>query len=396
MRKRRSQAETLLIQGTGRSPRVLYVLSVVLVAGITWSHLTPVDVFVRAPGVVRPAGDVIRITTETAGEIVVIHTHEGAIVEPGEVLVRLDTRDQLMRRRTLTHQIGVLEAQLGDIRRKLETLDWIQSAEEERLDAEARSTLQSLYNQDTEFRAGIDAARTRLTQARDDHDTTRSLFEAGLASRVAWTSSRTELRIAESDYTQVASRRPDWSALELLERTRAVTASRFAADREDLSAATYPIEIELAELRLQLDFAEEEELRHTIRSPARGQLALFESIHPGEHLTAGSTIGTLEPLPARRIVEAVLANVNAGDVRPSQSVRLLLGDTQIIDGTVRSISPDVRRGDSNAASYRVVIVPDDGDLRLGLGLEVRFITGTETVLTLLTGRITESFRQLGG
>lgn len=396
MPERRSTAETLLINGTGGVPRALYLLGALLVAATTWSHLTPVDVFVRAPGVVRPEGDVIRITTETGGQVELVQTSEGAVVEPGDVLIHLGTTDQLMKRRTLTHQIDVLGAQLNDIHRKLETLDRIRSAEEERLDAEARAEHQSLTLQDGEYLTGIDEARVRLAQAVDDHNTARVLFEEGLASRVAWTTSRADLRLAEIDYTRMTMGRPDWGSLELLEKTRAVTASRFAADEEDLTAAAYPIEVELAELRLQLDYVLEEERRHTIRSPARGRLALLETIHPGEHLAAGTIVGTLEPLGKQRVVEAMLANINAGDVHPSQPVKLLLGDRSIVDGKVRSISPDVRLGEPNAGSYRVLITPDREDLRLGLALEVRFITGTETVLSLLTGRITESFRQLGG
>ena len=64
--------------------------------------------------------------------------------------------------------------------------------------------------------------------------------------------------------------------------------------------------------------------------------------------------------------------------------------------TVQSISPDVRGGNSAPLTYRVVIVPANSNLRLGLGVEVHFVTRTETVLSLLTGRITDSFRQLGG
>jgi hypothetical protein len=66
-----------------------------------------------------------------------------------------------------------------------------------------------------------------------------------------------------------------------------------------------------------------------------------------------------------------------------------------MSGTVRSVSPDAALTEAARGSFRVIIAPEDPDLRLGLAMEVRLLTRTDSLLGLLAGRIRESFRAVG-
>jgi adhesin transport system membrane fusion protein len=346
--------------------------------------------------VVRPEGDVIRIAAETGGRVEVVHVGEGDIVQPGDTLVHLNDAEQQIRRQALTQQIAIREAQLRHFRHRLEALRRIHVADQLRLNAEIDATRDALEREQASLRARLEASVVTRAQAQHDHETTTALFDEGLVSREVWERSLTELRLSELDHERTATESPDWRAIALLERTREVGATQFDADREDLEAAIYPIDVELSRLRLELDHADREQTRLTIRSPARGQITLVESLHPGEYLAAGALIGTLEPTPATRIVEAILANRDSLDVHPGQTVKLLIDPSNIMDGTVESVSPDIHRSDALGGTYRVIIRPAHAEMRLGLAMEVRFLTRAETVLSLLVNRITRAFGQLGG
>ena len=376
-------------------PAALYLLALLVVAAAVWSHLTPVDVFVKAPGVVRPDGDVVRISPERSGRIQAVVAGEGDEVRTGDVLIQLDGADHRVRRETLEGQIALRVSQLEQIRLKLEAARRLHSAELSRLETEIRSQRRALERSQAEFLARLERSEILLDQARKEHATTRALFEEGLVSADTWSGSETGLRLSELEYAGIRAGEPDPSSLDLLETARQVATAKFAADRQDLEAALYPIHYELAELRLELSHTIQEQEKTTIRSPTRGRVTLFEHIHPGEYLAAGTVVGTLEPAPNARVVEAVVANRNAEDVRPRQQVRLLMDDSRVLGGQVRSVSPDVRLSEPAAGSYRVIIVPESGDLRLGLAMEVRFVTRTETVLGMLVGRIRRSVRGMG-
>ena len=55
-----------------RSALALYILAAALIAGGAWSWLTRIDIAIPARGVVRPAGDTVRVMAEAGGAIGVV------------------------------------------------------------------------------------------------------------------------------------------------------------------------------------------------------------------------------------------------------------------------------------------------------------------------------------
>jgi multidrug resistance efflux pump len=264
-----------------------------------------------------------------------------------------------------------------------------------RLDAEIRSETAALERRRKDHESRMLASGILLERARYDHETTQTLFEEGLASFEAASRSRAEFRLAELEYDRVGLERPDGSEIEILETSRNATAARFTSELEEIRTALYPPEIALSELRLERARSLREQVLNEIRSPARGRLTLFERIHAGEYVGPGEVVGTLEPAGRARVVEAIVANQDVESVRPGQPVRLLLDDSRVMSGTVRSVSPDAALTEAARGSFRVIIAPEDPDLRLGLAMEVRLLTRTDSLLGLLAGRIRESFRAVG-
>jgi hypothetical protein len=105
-------------------------------------------------------------------------------------------------------------------------------------------------------------------------------------------------------------------------------------------------------------------------------------------------IAALVPELAVPVVEAQVLNRDAADIRAGQAARLVVDPSTVFDATVVSISPDARFNESQTGTYRVLVRPD-GNLRLGLAMEVRFLTRRESVLSLLLIRIKRAFDHAG-
>jgi len=390
------QSDVILARRTLKAPSALYVLGFLIAMACLWAHLTSIDLFVRTQGIVRPEGDVIRISSEVGGRIRAVYRQEGETVDTGTPLVQLDPGERKVRRRNLQNQIVIRERQLASFERQLAALVAVHESEQDRIDTEVRSSQETLEQQEAQFGLRLRASAIRLGRTRTAHEAATILVDEGLVSEESWSTSLSELRLAELEYQQLTSDRPSASSVELLMKARDVETQKFQADRERLLAAVLPVHLELSVLRMQFDEVVTEEANTLIRSPSPGLLTLFENIHPGELLPQGSVIGMLEPSETPRVVEAVLANGIAARVEPGQKVRLIFNELQTIDGVVRSISPDVLRSESGAGAYRVIIDPGEQGLGLGLAMEVRFVTETETFLGLLVHRIKRSFGKIGG
>src|SRR5712691_1745940 len=98
----------------------LYALTALVFAAAAWAYFTPIDISVRAPGIVRPQGDPIRIVCEVGGRIRDVHVREGSEVLQGDPLIQLDPRDLILRQRSLETRIHFTELRIHDLQRQVD------------------------------------------------------------------------------------------------------------------------------------------------------------------------------------------------------------------------------------------------------------------------------------
>ncbi len=380
----------------GRTPSLLgatvYVLAALFWVALMWSYFTRVEVVVRAPGVVRPEGEVVRITTEADGTIAAVYVQEGDMVGTGDILVRMDDGATHAGRQTLLEQIDLLESQLEGIAQTGRDATSIFQLEERKLEIEIRTAEEDLERRWASHEALLQSSELELERARNRHLRTEKLLKEGLVSVQSHDEIETALLIAQSVRFETESRAPTDTPFMSLIQARDLNQAQFEARRRELEATATPIYGRLAELRLGLQQASRTANRLTIRTPAKGKLTSLSTLHPGEHLRSGTLIATLAPTPIYLIVEAWLPNRDAPLVHRGQRVRLVTEDSETFDGYVLSISPDARLTDSGTGAYRVLITPDTNrKLHLGLALETRFVTREERVLSLLFRKIRKNF-----
>ena len=229
----------------GRTPSLLgatvYVLAALFWVALMWSYFTRIEVVVHAPGVVRPEGEVLRITTEASGTIAAVYVQEGDLVQTGDILLRLGEGETGVGRQTLIEQIDLLESQLGAIAQSLRDTTSMFDLEERKLQGEIRAAEEDFERRWVSHEALLQSSELELQRARTRHRRNEELLKEGLASNQSHDELETALLLAETVRFQTASRTPADTSFMSLIQSRDLDQARFEARKRELEATTTPI-----------------------------------------------------------------------------------------------------------------------------------------------------------
>ncbi|HXV23423.1 MAG TPA: HlyD family type I secretion periplasmic adaptor subunit [Alphaproteobacteria bacterium] len=396
-------------------------LSALVMAAILWSAVAEVDQVVAANGAVRPAGKVKLVNHPQGGRISAVLVAEGEHVRSGQPLVEIDP-----------------ETLQSEVEKRLS--DWqALAAASARLEGEAAGVVPS-------FPAVLAAARPDLLFAQT------SLHEARTTAFAAERRSLEEIvRQREQEIQSAGSRASQAVAsLEILKKQEAAVAKladkgyfpqlrylslqREVTESEGLVAAARQdraiAEASLAEARSRLEALERErrakilaelaqvsadrdraaeslaqaeaELRNrTVRAPAEGIVQDLAVAAPGQAVRANEEILKIVPATGGLLIEALVANVDIGQIRIGQKARVkLLAYDHIrygtLDGSVERISADAVPDERGRLFYKLEIrierdylgaVPEELPLAPGMAAEIDLKIGERSILSYLTDRV---------
>jgi len=336
-----------------------------------WAHQATVDVAFPARGVVRPEGEVIRVTSEVSGRVVRVHYAEGAFVNRGDTLVELDSRTLRLKRRMIGSQVHAIETRLTQLQDNLaesskldmkhSELEGIQEAANLRLLEIGAETAQSRFDQ-------INRLFSEGLVSRQSHEDARANLDRAVSERAKWSSTALDLRKAQSE-------------LRLREREVEVGSVR----------------AELAGLYEQLQQCDLDIARLSILSPNDGRIGSSVPLHPGEVLSQGVVIATIIAQGNPLVIESWIPTAERHSTFPGQLVRVrpevLSSQNDVtFDAVVDSISPDARVTDAMAV-YRVILAPTPfaPALEVGASFQVQFIHRQDRLLWLLFHRVRQAF-----
>src|SRR6267142_1133766 len=184
--------KTAFVQSRPSGVTALYALAALVLAAAAWAYFTPIDISVQARGIVRPEGDPIRIVAEAGGRIRDIYVHEAAEVHQGDPLIQLDTRELLLRERSLRNRIHFTELRLDDLKRQV---DDTAAIDEQSISIDAFDRDAAQRN----VRAALESARLRFAR-------TDLLLREGLIARQLYDEARLALTQAEADESRLAAK----------------------------------------------------------------------------------------------------------------------------------------------------------------------------------------------
>ncbi len=346
--------------------KTLYALAALVILVAVWAYLTPIDISVRARGIVRPEGDPIRIVSEAGGRILKVHVTEGSAVRAGDTLVQLDTREAALQIRSLESRIHFTELRLAELDAQLSDAESLE---------EQSAALDDFDRQNT---AALESTRLRFARA-------DLLLHQGLISRQAHDESRAALAQTEAEADR-------------LSRSSDLKRAEGAARLRDLDTQSTPLRAELSLVYHQLEQARLVLDRLTITSPATGRVTSLAPLHNGEFLPTSAFVAAVAAAARPVVIESFLPTADRAHVSAGQSVRLQSDafppdQYNAIDGAVLAISPDARFNEGLTGSYRVLIAPapDSPSLHLGMTFQVHFITRQERLLSLLFQKVAANF-----
>ena len=171
---------------------------------------------VRAPGIVRPDGEVVRITSDVAGLVEVVHVQEGESVHTGDVLIQLDYSDIRLERDTVQQQIALLQEQIENVVRRIQDASSIHVLEVTKLEAEIVAARQDLLLERNQYRAQLESSVLRLEQAREEYATHQRLAEEGLIARRTLERVETELGLAQAQHREIETPTPECGIIEFI------------------------------------------------------------------------------------------------------------------------------------------------------------------------------------
>jgi multidrug resistance efflux pump len=288
-------------------------------AALGWLAFVPFEQTIHARGDVRVAGNAVTMHAQQEGRVLAVEAKEGAFVEKGSVLFRLDTAPSRM-------ELARLSTEMERVR---ETIGLLASQRER-----ARS------------RGAVEIGRLERDVARH-----RALNEAGILPEEMVQNLESE-RKARSE-----SSRQEQLALEAQEVAARQALAKLESEHAQTSRA-------LGE--------------QTIRAEESGIVSRLHVPAPGQFITRGTVLAEVTPKGRAMEFEGVVAPQDIGRVRPGLAARVELDayprrQFGAIDGKVAFVAPD--RGE-NGYRIRVAVTPPSREIQLRPGL-----TGTVAVIS---------------
>jgi HlyD family type I secretion membrane fusion protein len=404
--------------------RLVGIICGLIVLIVLWAMVTRVDIVVRAPGAITPAGDVIAIQHAEGGTVAEILVSDGEAVSAGQALLRLaptatlSERNRLLARRatlllTIERERAIAEGRapkLNEVIQGFEAQKAEQSllyAAERNADIEQRNVLASQLaqqrNEDKRLANQIAALVRDAAIADEELRVRRGLLKKGLTTRDRYYNAQ---RDASDLHARLANLRDE----------RARTASSIAEaqhklaenDSETRAKAREKAALSLSELEeveQALASASDRTRRLSITSPVNGIVkgltvkSLNAVVRPGE------AIAEIVPVGARMVVTAQVRPQDIGQLKAGDpvDVRVLTFDFTTygsLPGTVERVSASTFQSDDGTSYYKAIVTlkkgyfgrdPNGARVLPGMTAEVDIKTGRRSIMSYLLKPVTRGW-----
>jgi len=353
---------------------LIATICVCAVAALIWSYFGRLDVYATAPGKIEPAGYSKVIEPLDPGRIAAIHVARGQTVKAGDLLLELDPAEA---RADATSAQDALNASLAEVARRRYAINAVRAAEiegqsaQERLDAPSKDEVPAADSSPVENLAGQADLKVAWDEALPEQFRLRQeavlradlaqlsdqlkALDRQMAEKLA-TQKRLDMSIAfqntlmvtlnervstrqQAINLNVGTKIDLYNAKEELEKSQAAlasdqgqlietaaaissvrsekakTISQFIADNENkLADAARKAD----EARQALAKAQARLARTRLYAPTDGVVQQMAVTTVGQVVTTGQQLIVLTPIGGKLQVEALVANLDIGFVKPGQ------------------------------------------------------------------------------
>ncbi|WKB53540.1 HlyD family type I secretion periplasmic adaptor subunit [Eleftheria terrae] len=408
--------EVMARRDTQRAQRIVRAAVIVVLLFIVWAALAQVDEMTRGEGKVIPSRQLQVLQSLDGGVVAEILVREGQLVEPNQLLLRIDETRAVSGVAESQSQTSALQARAARLKALAEgspfvppkpldgSPDELRTIEEERRLYESRvselDTLLSISRQQlaqrqqelSEARARRGSAERSLDLAQQELNKTRPLLASGAVSEV-------EILRLERDVIRFRGEVEQSGAQ--IARVQAAIGEAQRKIQETEITFRNDARKELSDVMAKLNglnqgavaLADKVE-KAAVRSPVRGRVQRLLANTVGGVVQPGKDIVEIVPLDDALLLEARVLPKDIAFIHPGQraKVKLTAYDFSIyggLDGRVENISPDTVVDERGNAFYVVRVRTDKPNFNEklpiipGMTAEVDIQTGRKTVLSYL-------------
>lgn len=357
----------------------VWLVAAAIVIFLLWAAFAWVDQIVRGPGEIVSSSKPQIIQNLEGGILAELYVGEGDVVEPGQVLARLQSTQYQAQVDDLEDQIATLDIRRARLEAEMAGRSDFAVTEAQRdlvpqIVASERALLAARLSDVAARSAG---AKNVMAQARAELDLVERMFKKDVAPLIEVTRARKTFSDAERAWKEIGTK---------------ATLERAAEQSEVLG--------ELATLRQQLKLAEDQLDRTVLVAPMRGVVNRLSISTIGGVVRPGEEIAQIIPLDEELLVEARIAPRDIANLRPGQAATIKLSayDYTIygsLSGKVAVVSADTFKDDRKPDGdphYKVTVAVDLShlserqrhlEIRPGMQATVELRTGEKTVLQYL-------------
>jgi len=402
-----------------RGSRFAYALTIVtfvcLASLLVWANFAVLDEVTRGQGTVIPSSKTQIIQNLEGGILAEILVQEGDIVEPNDILVRIDNtvaqanfRDAKSQRYVLLATVARLQAELNgrELEMPQEVLDEAPSAaadqqalfdlRQNQLNAQIR-VLESQASQRKQEIAEMGTRRRQLQSslelARQEYAITKPLVDKQISPKVDLIRINRQIVDLEGELGTVRQAIPrlKTAAAEAEQRIEELVLSHKAEVSNELNEA----KAELKSISETLFAGSDRVKRTEVRSLVRGTVKELKHNTVGGVIRPGEDIVEIVPLDDTLLIEAKIRPADIAFLRPGQdaTIKITAYDFSIYGGlkaNLERISADTIRDENdrdNERFYRVYLRTKTNALQ-HQGEQLPIIPGMTATVEILTGEKT--------
>jgi adhesin transport system membrane fusion protein len=402
-----------MILGLQNDRKLLLALAALLLAGLAWASLAPIDQIVRAEGRIIAAGRAQIVQHLEGGIVQQILVREGQIVKAGDVLMRLSNVQASTTVQQGRTRMSALQAQQARLTAEAQGLNephfpaHIPSdlqresihAFRERL-SRFRAERMVIAQQHSQRKAELQEARQRIVSTQAELDLAKKqsslmdgLYKKGAASQMENIDAQSRVQKLLSNLSELQNSLPRLeSGIAELQAKLNESESRFRAE-----ARTELIQVsaEISKISLAVDGDADRLDRTEVRAPASGYINRMHFNTMGGVVKPGEALLEITPSEGPVAVEARVRPNDRASLRAGLPTQVKVGayDYAIygaLAGHLVEVSADTLPDETGQRYYRVLIQTDAPSARMaavsilpGMTATADVVLGQRSVLTYL-------------
>ena len=391
-------------------PIILFITSFFI-----WSYFAEIDESVKGSGKVIPSGQTRLIQHLEGGIITHILVKEGATVDEGETLFRIQNQYFISSRKENSVKLIAYKAKLKRVNALLKHLEMplFEQEMKSHIPNVIENEIQLFQGQKKKYDAQISVLQDQLHQKRAQlKELEMRLENLTIEYNLALENMRIQEELAKKNiisrekflqhltvkqklYTQLEEARYSMPIInkEIDEWQKKIETKTYEIQAELLQESNdVQIEIKKLEEIIQTDI--DRDIRMDVLSPTKGIVNKLYYNTIGGIVKSGDTIAEISPLEDDLMIEAKINSSDRAYIHPGQNVFIEItaydfSKYGLLDGKLIGISPDSSMDEQGNSFYTIKVKADNYQfdekslILIGMTANVNILTGKRTVLQYL-------------